>query len=82
MLLDNELRFRQAKNTYEKRMVIMFDNASIHKTKFVKQLIKKLKWVAFTIPHYSPELNQIEHKFGILKTKISNESPMQNVLSK
>ena len=72
--LDNELRFRLAKNTYEKRMVIMFDNASIHKTKAVKQLIKKLKWVAFTIPPYSPELNQIEHTFGILKTKISKRN--------
>ena len=40
MQLDNELRFRLAKYTYEKRMVIMFDNASIHKTKAVKQLIK------------------------------------------
>ena len=74
MQLDNELKFRLAKNTYEKRMVIMFDNASIHKTKAVKQLIKKLKWVAFTIPPYSPELNQIEHTFGILKTKISKRN--------
>ena len=41
MQLDNELRFRLAKNTYEKRMVIIFDNTSIHKTKSVKQLIKK-----------------------------------------
>ena len=45
MQLDNKLRFRLAKNTYEKIMVIMFDNASIHKTKVVKQLIKKHKWV-------------------------------------
>ena len=70
MQLDNELKFRLAKNTYEKRIVIMFDNASIHKTKAVKQKIKKLKWVAFTIPPYSLELNQIEHTFGILKIKI------------
>ena len=48
----------------------MLDNASIHKTEAVKQLIKKLKWVAFTTPPYSPELNQIEPTFGILKTKI------------
>ena len=41
MQLYNEIRFRLAKSTYEKRMVIMFDNASIHKTKAVKQLIKK-----------------------------------------
>ena len=74
MQLDNQLRFRLSKNTYEKRMVIIFDNASIHKTKGVKLLIKKLKWVAFTIPPYSPELNQIEHTFGILKTKISKRN--------
>ena len=74
MQLDNQLRFRLAKNTYEKRMVIIFDNASIHKTKSVKLLIKKLKWVAFTIPPYSPELNQIEHTFRILKTKISKRN--------
>ena len=39
MQLDNEPGFRLAKNTYKKRMVIIFDNASIHKTKAVKQLI-------------------------------------------
>ena len=33
MQLDNEVRFRLAKNTYEKRMVIMFDNASIQRQK-------------------------------------------------
>ena len=54
MQLDNELRFRLTKNTYEKIMVIMFDNASIHRTKAVKQLIKEFKCVAFTIPPNSP----------------------------
>ena len=39
MQLDNELRFRLSKNTYDKRMVIIFDNAGIHKTKSVEQLI-------------------------------------------
>ena len=33
MQLDNELRFRLTKNRYEKRMIIMLDNASIHKKK-------------------------------------------------
>ena len=28
----------------------------------------------FTIPPYSTELNQIEHTFGILKTKISKRN--------
>ena len=73
-LLDKELRSRLAKITYERRMVVMFDNASIHKTKEVKLLVKKLGWVVFTIPPYSPELNQIEHTFGILKSKISKRN--------
>ena len=45
-------------------MVVMFDNASIHKTKEVKLLVKKLGWVVFTIPPYSHKLNQIEHKWN------------------
>ena len=73
-LLDNEPRSRLAKTTYERRMVVMFDNASIHKTKKVKLLVKKLRWVVFSIPPYSPELNQIEHTFGILKSNISKRN--------
>ena len=73
-LLDLELKSRLAKITYERRMIVMFDNASIHKTKEVKFLVKKLGWVVFTIPPYSPELNQIEHTFGILKSKISKKN--------
>ena len=46
-------------------MIVMSDNAKIHKTKEVK-LLEKIEWVAFTIPSYSSELNQIEHTFGIL----------------
>ena len=52
----------------------MYDNAAIHKTKNVKILVKKLKWIVLTIPPYSPELNQIEHTFGILKRRISKRN--------
>ena len=70
MELDKELRIRLDQNTYEKRMIVIYDNVSIHKTKKVRIIIKRLKWVVFTIPPYSPELNQIEHTFGILKVRI------------
>ena len=40
-----------------KREWIIYDKASIHKTKKVRVKIKKLKWVVFTIPSYSPEQN-------------------------
>ena len=74
MELDKELRIRLDQNTYEKRMIVIYDNASIHKTKKVRVIMKKLKWVVFTIPPYSPELNQIEHTFGILKVRISKRN--------
>ena len=73
-LLDKQLKSRLAKIKNKRRMVVMFDNASIHKTKEVKLLVKKLGWVVFTIPPYSPELNQIEHTFGILKSKMSKRN--------
>ena len=42
-LLDKELRSRLAKITYERIIIVMFDNASIHKTKEVKLLVKKIR---------------------------------------
>ena len=30
--VDKELKFRISKNTYNKRLIIMFDNAKFHKT--------------------------------------------------
>ena len=78
--IDIELRLRLAKAIYEIRMVVMFDNSRIHKTKEVKLLMKKLRWIVFTISPYSPELNQIEHTFGILKSKISKRNMNGNEL--
>ena len=63
--LDKELSIWIHQNKYEKRMIVIYDNASIHKTKKVRIIMKKLNWVVFTIHPYSPELNQIENAFGI-----------------
>ena len=57
--LDKEFRIRLDQNTYEKIIIVIFDNASIHKTKKVRVIMKKLNWVVFTIRPYSLELNQI-----------------------
>ena len=46
-------------------MIVIYDNASIHKTKKVRIIMKNLNWMVFTIPPYSPEINQIEHTFRI-----------------
>ena len=73
-LLDQELESRLAKITNEKRMIVMYNNTSIYRKKVVKYLVKKLRLVVFTILPYLLELNQIEHTFGILKSKISNKT--------
>ena len=41
-LFDQELKSRLAKITYERRMIVMLNNVSFHKTKEVKVLVKKL----------------------------------------
>ena len=41
--VNRELKFRLDKNTYDKRTIVVYDNAAIHKTKKVKLLIKKIK---------------------------------------
>ena len=54
------------------------DNTKIHKTNKIIKLIKESEWVVFIFPPYSPELNKIEHIFGVLKNKIA----FQNLNSK
>ena len=47
------------------------DNARIHKTEKVINLIKQNNLVLFTFPPYSSELNKIENTFERIKTIIS-----------
>ena len=57
--VNKKLNIRLDKNIYDKRTIVVYDNEAIHKTMKVKLLVKKLKWIVFTILPYSPELNQI-----------------------
>ena len=43
--LDKQLKSRLAKITYERRMVVILDKASIQNTKKVKLLVKRLGWL-------------------------------------
>ena len=76
-LLDKQLKSWLAKITYERRMIVMFDNASIHKTKEVMLLIKKFGWIVFTILPYSSGLNQIEHILVYLSQRCKKGTLMQ-----
>ena len=74
MKLEGRLRTRVSKLQMEKRMIVVYDNARIHKTKAVVKTIKRLRLKVFSIPPYSPEMNTIEHSFGLLKMNLSKRN--------
>ena len=56
--------------TVWKRLVFLFDNASIHKQDCIKEFFVKWKLLAFTIPQYTPTFNPIERMFAAAKNKL------------
>lgn len=60
------------KSNPNKKLMLILDNGSIHKSKKVKSFIKKNQaWVQlFHLPPYSPEFNPIERFWLWLKQKI------------
>ena len=58
----------------ERRLVLVIDNASYHRTKAVRDLLEDHRDHVFVIwlPRYSPELNLIEGLWGYLKRSALN----------
>ena len=52
----------------------MFDNAKSHQTDRIVKTVKLQNWIIFTFPPYSPELNETEHTFGVIKSKLSKRN--------
>jgi transposase len=52
-------------------MVLVMDNARIHKAHKTIAMIEELDLKVFTLVPYSPEQNDIEHTFGMVKNKLS-----------
>lgn len=54
-----------------KKLVIILDNGSIHRSIKVQKFVKKHAWVElFFLPPYSPEYNPIEMFWSWLKRKV------------
>jgi transposase len=54
-----------------KKLMIILDNGSIHKSKKVQSFVNKHDWVKlFFLPPYSPEYNPIERFWHWLKQKV------------
>ena len=49
------------------KQVVIMDNATFHKSKNIKNLIKNKDCQLIFLPPYSPEYNPIEHYWAILK---------------
>ena len=73
-----QFKLTMSKSQLELRtVIILMDNARIHRTDKIVKMIKEHKLVVFTIPPYSPELNKIENTFGRLKNRISFQNLKQ-----
>lgn len=60
-----------------KRKVIIMDNASYHKSKYLKELFAKNNVSIKFLPPYSPDLNPIEKLWGTIKKQLRNYSKLQ-----
>lgn len=59
------------KSCKQKKIVLILDNGSIHKSNKVKKFVAKNDWVElFFLPPYSPEYNPIERFWHWLKQKV------------
>jgi transposase len=71
----------QLRQTFSTGVILLIlDNASIHRSKIVRKFLKKHAWIKILhIPPYSPELNPIERFWGWLKTKIYSKKEFSNL---
>lgn len=61
-------------------IVLILDNASIHRSKKVQKFLKEKAWIEILhIPPYSPELNPIERFWGWLKAKIYSKKEFSDL---
>lgn len=60
---------------------ILMDNVAFHKTKAVKEAMKKANFSEWFVPPYSPEYNPIEYVFAALKKKLRAHVDVHGVLT-
>jgi len=66
---------RVNKNAANKRVVVLMDNATIHRHASVIATVMDMRAVLFFNPPYSPQLNPVEVFFKRVKAHISQRRP-------
>jgi transposase len=64
---------RNDKDLCEKKVLLLLDNARIHKTAYLYDTIKKMKAIAIFNSSYSPWLNPVEQLFKYIKSNMKEE---------
>ncbi len=57
-------------DAYRKKLIVVFDNASIHTTEELSNFFRIRGIQAVTLPQYTPEWNPVEKVFSLVKTRI------------
>jgi transposase len=70
--LENWLKAK--KKVELKDIIVILDNAMIHKSKIVLNHFREVGWEVFFLPAYTPELAPVEHFFSKLK-RSANKVP-------
>ena len=56
---------------YTSKLVVVMDNASVHRTDLISKFFDKACVVCVTLPQYTPEMNPIEKFFRSVKYRMS-----------
>ncbi len=68
-------------NFPKKNIIIILDNASIHKSKLVIEYLKRWPQIhLYYLPPYSPEYNPVELIWKWIKPKVHGFSPCRGLL--
>lgn len=85
-LLDEIKQFKEKHYSNDKRkLLLLWDNASCHKSKEVKQWLRDNPGIVEldNFPSYSPEMNPIEHVWKVVKKEINHlrgEAPLTEIM--
>ena len=55
--------------SFREKLILVFDNASIHKSPEVRDFLLKRGYTAITVPRYTPDFNPVEKLFALLKSR-------------